>query len=446
MNRFLRPALLTGAMLAAPVVSARATTLSVSDIFSQFNVVTFGNFSTTSDVEGRTVVGGNLTGGATFDLAPGSAAASSFASLTVYGNATAGSSAQIQNGSGVVIAGSNNVNWNLNAGTTAYIGGSNSGNLSFTTTNDSVTVVGSNSGNITIAGGSVYLGGNTGNVSSNGASTISINGNNTNNFNLNGSSTVKLNGSNSGTISLNGGSVTYTGSRGNMNLNGGATATQVSSLTLSPPASTLSSFATLFQQPLTQLSTQLSTLTANSTATSGSGAIAFNASPNSTGTAVFNISSALFAPNSTVTMNLNGATTVIINVTVSGCVNTTCPMSLPSSLNFTSPTGYAETVLWNFVNASAITFGTEFGGSVLAPYAAVTNSTPIDGTLVAASFSGTGEIHSDPFGGTIPSSFTTGTTTPTGTNAPEPASLALIGTGVAALGAVRRRRRPKQSR
>ena len=75
-----------------------------------------GDFSSTSDVEGRTVVGGNLTGGATFDLAPGSAAASSFASLTVYGNATYGGNANVVNGSGVTIAGSNNVNFNLNSG------------------------------------------------------------------------------------------------------------------------------------------------------------------------------------------------------------------------------------------------------------------------------------------------------------------------------------------
>lgn len=441
MTRHIRPVLLAATLLAAPLMPAQATTLSVSDIFSQFNVITFGNFSTTADVEGRTVVGGNLTGGATFDMSPGGAAASSFASLTVYGNATAGGNAQIQNGNGLAIAGSNNVNWNLNAGTAAYIGGSNTGNLSFTAKNDSVTVVGSNSGNITIAGGTLYLGGNSGTISANGASTISINGNNTSNLNLNGSSTVSINGSNSGTVGLNGGSVTYTGNRGNMNLNGGATATKVGSLALSPPASTLPSFATLFQQPLTQLSTQLGAMTANSTVTSRSGTIAFNATPDSTGTAVFNISSALLTPNTNVTMNLNGATTVIINVTVSGCVNATCPLSLPGSLHFNNPTGYADTVLWNFVNASTISFGQEFGGSVLAPFAAVTNSTPLDGTLVASSFIGTGEIHSYGFDGTIPTSYATAFISATSINAPEPGSLALIGSGFVALGAIRRRRR-----
>src|ERR1700744_5825455 len=80
----LRSSLLLSGLLAGSVVQAHATALSVADIFSQFNVVTFNNFASSSDVEGRTVVGGNLTGGASFDIAPGSAAASSFASLTVY--------------------------------------------------------------------------------------------------------------------------------------------------------------------------------------------------------------------------------------------------------------------------------------------------------------------------------------------------------------------------
>ncbi len=46
------------ASLMAAAGPAHAGPLSDSDIFSQFNAVVFGNFSSTSDVEGRTVVGG----------------------------------------------------------------------------------------------------------------------------------------------------------------------------------------------------------------------------------------------------------------------------------------------------------------------------------------------------------------------------------------------------
>jgi hypothetical protein len=62
---------------------AAATTLTDSQIFSQFNAVIFDNFSANSEVEGRTVVGGNVTSGTNFTIKSG-LNASSFGALSVY--------------------------------------------------------------------------------------------------------------------------------------------------------------------------------------------------------------------------------------------------------------------------------------------------------------------------------------------------------------------------
>ena len=429
-------------MFAMGAGGAYTGALTTADIFSQFNAVIFGNFSTSSDVEGRTIVGGNLTGGATFDLNPVGAAASAYSALSVYGSATSAGSYNVNNAGGIAIAGSNAASFNLNGGGSAYVGGANSGSLTLQNGIGSLAVVGSNSGTLQLgSGGTVYVGGTTGGINTTGSATVSINGNNTANLNINGGGTVSLNGSNLGTVSLNGGSLAYTGSQsGNLNLNGGATATKVASLALSAPTSTLGSFATTFQAPLTALSTQLNTLAVTSAATSANGAITFNATPNSSGVAVFDVNTSLFAANSTVNVKLGGATSVIVNVNVDSCVSSNCSFSLPNSVNFANPTGYAAAVLWNFVNATSLTFTNEFGGTVLAPLAAVSNNGPIDGTLVAASFSGNGELHSHPYSGTL----TTGASL--AVPAPEPASVALLVSGLAALATIRRRRNARNRR
>ncbi len=221
----------------------------------------------------------------------------------------------------MTIAGFNTVSFSLNGGGSAYLGGANTGNLTLQNGTGSVTVGGANGGTLLIGqGGSVFIGAaNSGAINANGSASVAIKGNNTANITMNGGGSVAVNGNNSGTISLNGGTLTYTGKQTG-NLNGGGKAIQTASLNLAAPTSTLPSFASTFQAPLTNLSKQLDALAANSIATSSNNAVTFNAKPNSTRTAVFDINSSVLKPNSTVTINLDGATSVIINVVVDGCV------------------------------------------------------------------------------------------------------------------------------
>ncbi len=113
-------------------------------------------------------------------------------------------------------------------------------------------------------------------------------------------------------------------------------------------------------------------------------------------------------------------------------MSNTCVFA-PGNLNFTGGTDYASSVLWNFVNASALDLTSEFVGSILAPEATVTNSNAIDGTLVALNdVNSTGELHSYPYTGTFP-----GSPAP----APEPGTIGLVGVGVAALVVLQRLRK-----
>ena len=252
--------------------------LTALQILQQFNLVDFTNFSTGSDVEGRALIGGNVTSGnsSTYYLNPTGEAPSSFAALTVFGNIT-------------------------------------------------------------------------------------------NSLNLNNSGTAYVGGSGGGLIDYNGGQAVTT-----------------------PPPETISDI----QSTMDTAETQLASFTANSTFNAtDTNNVVFTASGS---TAIFTVTAAQLESWHGLSLNDNGATSVIINVTGGGNID------LTNGLNFEGGgfNSNASHIIWNFENASTVKL-TSWEGAVVAVDATVSNSSAIDGTVVAEAVNATGEIHNFSYTGVI---------------------------------------------
>ena len=153
--------------------------------------------------------------------------------------------------------------------------------------------------------------------------------------------------------------------------------------------------------------------------------------------AVIDISASLLGSYPSLSVNPNGASTVIINV----------QGNYSAQPNWQNGAAWRTNVIWNFENATSVNFGsTGIQGTVIAPLATVTNNNPIDGGLFANSYNGNGELHYKPFtGSTAFLNSVVGGGGPSGGGSsvvavPEPASLALLATGAGALALLRRRR------
>lgn len=158
----------------------------------------------------------------------------------------------------------------------------------------------------------------------------------------------------------------------------------------------------------------------------------FDAMPDFTGMTVYDITSAELASFSQgIDFELNGASAVVINVS-----GTDVSMRW-NSVNWD---GFeAARILWNFHEATTLGVAAQLVGTVLAPNAHVTMSSPIEGTLVARSVKMQAEVHTHPYVGALPP---IGVETPPSPPAvPVPAALPLMGAALAGFGWLRMRRR-----
>lgn len=127
------------------------------------------------------------------------------------------------------------------------------------------------------------------------------------------------------------------------------------------------------------------------------GAVRFNASGDEF--AVFDIDAAELFSGKTqqIELNLNGSEVAIINVSGESANWTTGNM-----VGALTSDAVRQKVIWNFYEATDLNLKNAVQGSLLAPLAALTNYTPIEGTVVVESFDQYGEVHWPSFAGELP--------------------------------------------
>jgi choice-of-anchor A domain-containing protein len=213
--------------------------------------------------------------------------------------------------------------------------------------------------------------------------------------------------------------LTHAGQESSVHCNGACTF-------ISPPTSPLSDYTA----PLNALSTQLSKLapTPGAGIVDNSGNATFTVPAGTTGIAVIDITGTQLEAdlqNSNVEFSIPSSVTGLI-------VNVDGSFENPGGVNFN---GVQQDALFNFYGTSstAVTLG-PWGASILAPFAAVTIDSTINGFVYADSFTSiSGEVHNDRYIGALPP-----------TTVPEPSTWAMMLAGFAGLAYVGFRRSRKQ--
>lgn len=360
-------------------VSATANLADAVTALKQYNVIIFDDMSASHDVEGKTFVGGSITGHGTYgfgsmaNTAQHQGQASSLPILSVVGSV----------GGNVLNGADGNGGARIGTPPSAKIGGNWTG--------------GDFGG---FAGGTIEVGGN--------ATTNAPSGTT---FNVGGS----FSGGNPGAVNANLGSAFST-----------------------PLIDSLEAQRTKLIGDLTLLS---STLNGYAT-TAGSGIdfsdwnnVKVTAVAGADGFAVLNVDAAdLFNQSKVKAISYSFAAglTTVINVHGAG--------SYPGetggwSFNTLGGSAYNSSVLFNFADATGLDINRMVHGSILAPFATLANTnTPIEGSVVARIFKQGGEVHLGNFAGDIY------TTTPVEA-VPEPATWAMLIAGFGLVGTAARRRR-----
>ena len=201
----------------------------------------------------------------------------------------------------------------------------------------------------------------------------------------------------------------------------------------------------LIKSEFVNFSGYLSELAVNSVLTlpevGTNGAASFGVSSDiGTDVAVFNITSEEFFNNNAIQqydVNTNGQSPSAILINVSGEVINDSNFSGNGVGNIVTDT-FRENIIWNFFEAINIDLVKQLNGSLLAPFADLSNATVIEGSVVVNNFDQDGEVHDSLFVGTINYDRSTGSED-SAVDVPAPSSMIIFASALLGLGLWRRK-------